>query len=446
MNKQTKIYRPYNWILFNVLAYYLVIFSVPQEIIGQANLRLEDCYKIALTNRVELKNAEIDKQNANWELVREKTGFLPTVNISYSHSLSYNNRANYFPGDYSGTLSTYCNMKIFDWFSVWRQIDIAKLKLYQIKEELNYKELEILTDVAESFFSLLFTNEQLLATELQLYLTDSILQKTQQLFSIGKIMQNDVEEVILQHIQEEKIMILLQKNYDLALIALSDVLQFHYDNAMIDFEYYENYSNVEFNFDEYHAYESSVVKNYPYLKVLETEKKIFQLNDHLLRSQNRPSIILNYSLSTGYSELVIKNPEINFYDNINNSFTGLITFAVSIPVFNNRNIKTNMLINKANINKNENTYNATLSNLKADLAKQYIDAKASVERFQLAQQELKTIKKVLDNRILLYTTGKSDIFTVLDYKKQYNDIEKTYILSKYEAILKSELLKLFLLE
>jgi outer membrane protein TolC len=102
-------------------------------------------------------------------------------------------------------------------------------------------------------------------------------------------------------------------------------------------------------------------------------------------------------------------------------------------------------MNKSNIRKNEHMFNAKLIPLKTDLQKQYIDAQASVERFRLAQQEFETIKKVLDNRLILYKNGESDIFTVLSYKKQYNDIEKNYILSKYDAMLKSELLKLYLL-
>lgn len=59
--------------------------------------------------------------------------------------------------------------------------------------------------------------------------------------------------------------------------------------------------------------------------------------------------------------------------------------------------------NKSNTRKNEHMFNVKLFRLKTDLQKQKIDAKASAERFRLAQQEFETTKKVLDNSLMIET-------------------------------------------
>ena len=234
------------------------------------------------------------------------------------------------------------------------------------------------------------------------------------------------------------------REYEIAYSNLINALQIS-DSIEIDFEYYDTLSNsLLFDLPVYKDYLQQSISNNPYIKTLELKLKNQELNYSITKILNRPTLDINYSASTGYSEQLINSVSIDLSQNLKNSFAGLIGVTLTIPIINRKEYRINVLTSENNIKIQKNINDAEYLNLSNILNKQYIETNSLIKQQQISLQEVESISKILQNRLALYLNGKDDIFSVLSYKRQYNSVEREYILLKFETMLQVELMKLFM--
>ena len=427
-----------------ILIFFLVsFFYVNIELSGQKKLILSDCFEIALANRSEIKNIGLELENSRKQLGSAKQKPFPTLNASVAHNLNYNATDNPLLGQYSGNLSISGRMPIFKWFNVWKEIQLANSEIDYRQRESDYQKLSVLLSVTEDFFNVLLRHEQLMSARQQLAITDTILQNTNELFKAGKIISTDVEESRLQFFREKKNVVNAQNAFKQAFLSLKKSMQVS-SNIDINFDYYSDREPVnEILMSGYEAFEKKAINNNPYLKLFAVKKQQAEINYQLIASQNRPYLELNYSLSSNYSEDYLRNTNWDFYNNLETSFHGGIGFTLTIPVFNRGNYSTQKAIAGNDIQKIQNNLDLELSNLRNLLNQQFLEAETVIQQYNLSERELKSIKVILNDKSQLYKIGKENIFTVLNYKQQYNEIMNNNLYLKYQGFMAINLLHLY---
>lgn len=423
----------------------LIVFHIAECLVNaQPKFRLGDCIDIALKNRVEIQNSNINIQNAEFSVQQAKFANSPTLNARYSHNHNYNAINSDLFGDYSGNMSLSGSFPLFEWLKYWKGIDLAENYLAEQNMQKSYQYFSVCKTTIEHFYSILYSYENIKATKRHLAISDSIRQNTIALFEAGKIMQNDVEEANLQFIQNQKSLHIGMREYEIAYSNLINALQIS-DSIEIDFEYYDTLSNsLLFDLPVYKDYLQQSISNNPYIKTLELKLKNQELNYSITKILNRPTLDINYSASTGYSEQLINSVSIDLSQNLKNSFAGLIGVTLTIPIINRKEYRINVLTSENNIKIQKNINDAEYLNLSNILNKQYIETNSLIKQQQISLQEVESISEILQNRLSLYLNGKDDIFSVLSYKRQYNSVEREYILLKFETMLQVELMKLFM--
>jgi outer membrane protein TolC len=426
------------------LAILLGIFVILSgEMVGQKKLRLTDCFEIALANRSEIKNIDLELENSRKELTSAKQKPFPTLNASVNHNLNYNATDNPLLGQYAGNMSLTGRMPIFKWFNVWKKIQLANSFIDYRKRESDYQKLFILMSVTEQFFNLLLRHEQLMSAQQQVAITDTILQNTNELFKAGKIISTDVEESRLQFLREKKNVVNAENAFKQAFFSLKKSLQAS-TNIEIDFDYYSDKEPLnEILMTGYEAFEKRAINNNPYLKLFAVKKQQAEINYQIIACKNRPSLELNYSLSSNYSEDYLMNTNWDFYNNLKTSFRGGIGFTMTIPVFNRGNYATQKVIAGNEIQKIRNNLDLELSNLINLLNQQFLEAETVIKQYNLSERELESIKVILNDKSQLYKIGKENIFTVLNYKQQYNEILNNNLYLKYQGFMAINLLHLY---
>ena len=334
-------------------------------------------------------------------------------------------------------------MPIFRWFNVWKKIQVANSEIDYRQREADNQRLSVLLSVTEDFFNVLLRHEQLLSARQQLAITDTILQNINELFKAGKIISTDVEESRLQLLREKKDVISAENALKLAYLSLKKSMQVS-SNIEIDFDYYSDKEPVnEILMSGYEAFEKRAINNNPYLNLLVVKKQQTEINYQIIASQNRPYIELNYLLSSNYSEDYLRNNNWDFYNNLEASFHGIIGFTLTIPIFNRGNYATQKVIARNDIQKIQNNLDLELSNFKNLLNQQFSDAEAIIKQYKLSERELESIKIILNDKSQLYRIGKENIFTVLNYKQQYNEIMNNNLYLKYQGLMAINLLYLY---
>lgn len=426
-----------------VIFFLASFFCVNLELSGQKRLILSDCFEIALSNRSEIKNIGLELENSRNELNSAKQNPFPTLNASVDHNLNYYAKDNPLLGQYSGNLSISGRMPIFRWFNVWKKVQVANSEIDYRQREADNQRLLVLLSVTEDFFNVLLRHEQLLSARQQLAITDTILQNTNELFRAGKIISTDVEESRLQLLREKKDVISAENALKLAYLSLKKSMQVS-SNIEIDFDYYSDKEPVnEILMSGYEAFEKRAISTNPYLKLLAVKKQQAEINYQIIASQNCPYLELNYSFLSNYSEDYLMNNNWDFYNNLEASFHGGIGFTLTIPVFNRGNYATQKMIARNDIQKIQNNLNLELSNFKNLLNQQFLDAEAVIKQYKLSERELESIKIILNDKSQLYRIGKENIFTVLNYKQQYNEIMNNNLYLKYQGFMAINLLHLY---
>jgi outer membrane protein TolC len=215
-------------------------------------------------------------------------------------------------------------------------------------------------------------------------------------------------------------------------------------NIEIDFDYYSDKEPLnEILMTGYEAFEKRAINNNPYLKLFAVKKQQAEINYQIIASQNRPYLELNYSLSGNYSEDYLMNTNWDFYNNLKTSFRGGIGFTMTIPVFNRGNYATQKVIAGNEIQKIRNNLDLELSNLINLLNQQFLEAETVIKQYNLSERELESIKVILNDKSQLYKIGKENIFTVLNYKQQYNEILNNNLYLKYQGFMAINLLHLY---
>ncbi|MGM0375735.1 MAG: TolC family protein [Bacteroidota bacterium] len=410
---------------------------------GQKKLRLIDCFEIAVTNGSEIKNAGLEFENAQKELKSVKQNPFPTLNASVSHNLNYNSGDKPLFGQYSGNLTASGSMPVFEWLNVWKEIQLANRAVDYQETKVDQQKFSLLLSVTEEFFNLLLRHEQLMAGKRQLAITDTILKNTKELYEAGKIISTDVEESKLQFLKEKKNVINSENAFNQALVSLKKVMQVS-GNIEIDYNHYSDKKPLsQLLAAGYETFEKRAVDNNPYLKLLSIQKQQAEINHQITKSLNRPYLDLNYSLSSNYSETSLRNSNMGIYDNLETSFGGFIELKLTIPIFNRGNYKKQKAVARNNIQKKQNNFDLELSNLTTLLNQQYQEAQST----NLTKQELKTIRVILKDKSQLQKIGKESIFTVLNYKQQFNEIMNKImnkcLYLKFQSQMASNILNLY---
>lgn len=283
-----------------------------------------------------------------------------------------------------------------------------------------------------------------MSAQQQITITDTILQNTIELFKAGKIISTDVEESRLQFLREKKNVVNAQNAFKQGFFSLKKAMQVS-KNIEIDFDYYSEKEPLnEILMAGYEAFEKRAINNNPYLKLFAVKKQQAEINYQIIASQNSPYLELNYSISSNYSEDYLRNTNWGFYNNLETSFHGGIGFTLTIPVFNRGNYATQKVIARNEIQKIRNNLDLELSNLRNLLNLQFLEAETVIKQYNLSERELESIKVILNDKSQLYKIGKENIFTVLNYKQQYNEIMNNNLYLKYQGFMAINLLHLYM--
>ena len=426
-------------LFFFIISFYCISVSAQQKLL------LSDCIEMAIKNSSSIKNIELEKDFNRWEVKQKYFNLAPDVNVGYSHKVRSFNQplAENWSIDWgnSGSYSISGSAVLFNWFNKWRDIRLSKIQVSQKEQEVFNKQFETYKSVVENFLNLILAKETYDALNEQKLISDSLFQRVEMLYRAGKIIQTDVDEANLQRIREENNIVKSGNSLRITEITLERILNSK-QSIDIDYGYYKVKRYDETALIDYRILEESAFKNSPYFKMLDEQKKINALSYKQVKNLAMPNMSLNYSLSSGYSGTPFGN-DIRFSRDLRNNYAGLVSLNISVPVFNGLKRKKDIFNQKLQVEKFENNYNEEIIQFSATLKQIHNNTQVAVIQYQNADEEVKCAKRIFSSYYKLYTNGKTDIFSVLNYKQKLIDVLLYRLKSKIELMANIETLKLY---
>ena len=154
------------------LILYFFYFGI--NIQAQTNLTFEKCLEIAFKNNLNIKNAEISEEIANYQHKGTIAKLLPTVSGSFSNNYSWgrgidpstNTFVNQEFKSYSGGLNSGINL--FSGFQNINSIKLAKQELESNKTTIQKIKNEIIIEIATKYTNIIYLKEIIKSNEQQI--------------------------------------------------------------------------------------------------------------------------------------------------------------------------------------------------------------------------------------------------------------------------------------
>ena len=429
--------------VFSIL--YFFYFGI--NIQAQTILTFEKCLEIAFKNNLNIKNAEISEEIANYQHKGTIAKLLPTVSGSFSNNYSWgrgidpstNTFVNQEFKSYSGGLNSGINL--FSGFQNINSIKLAKQELESNKTTIQKIKNEIIIEIATKYTNIIYLKEIIKSNEQQITSTQKQLELNQSKFELGYIPESDIFKIKSQLANEQLTLINNINQLSINELDLKQLINLPYTSKITLEPIKDNlFSKLNIDKNDESSINKALEQNPAYQLTLINQKKS-KINLALSRAVLYPSLNAGFGINSAYSN---NNTFFNFNEQINNNLAYGLSFSLSIPIFN-------QLQNRFKVKENKLNYQKTLIDTdieKNRLSKVVIqainDANASYSKYESSLSALEFSQKSYEADFLKLELGKISTNEFINTKNIYINNQAELIRSKYELMFNQSLVKFYL--
>ena len=328
----------------------VLILCLSKTLGAQDIWSLEKCIEYAWSNNLSIKQQNIEVSKSETRLLQDRLDFLPDLNVSFGHNLNWGRSVDLqnleiIHNKLSQSTSASANASIYllDGLSKLYGIKSSRKSLEISIQEVERLKDEISVSIARSYLQILLAKEVLAAAEESFNSLEKQRDRTRLLVEAGSQPYTSLLDIESQLASERVQVVTAENRVMTSTLALQQLLDLQYDpdfQIMVPDIDYTIQKYTGYNIDEIYAGALSM----PVIQSARLALTKGELDLKSAKGQFYPKISLAASYGTFYSSSTFA-PDGSVYpffeqfrDNINPS----ISIGLSIPIFNNWNVKTNV--------------------------------------------------------------------------------------------------------
>ena len=424
----------------------IALMMLSTTLFSQEKWSLEKCIRYAQENNLQIKQQQLAIQQAQNELRASKMEYIPSVNASMSHNMSWGRSVNLNDLEIienqmsqSTSMNFSASLPLFEGMrkqnsvkSNLKQLEIAGTNVEKLKDDISLS-------VTQSYLQVL------LAYEIEKTAAESLnsvklqVERCRILVEAGSQPYSSQLELEAQLANENVQVVSAKNNVGTSLLALAQLLDIE-DYTTFNIEI-PNISSLELaptlcDIDEIYLNALQL----PRIKGDELSLEQSKLQYKIQKGAALPTISFNAGYGTYFSD----NQETAFFQQFNNNRNPSVGFGLSIPIFNNLRNSTSVKNARLNVKQSELQLKISKQNLFKDIQQAYNEALASYEKMKAAKENMTSAKESFR-----YTQEKFDagILNGTDYtvaKTNLFKVESEYLQSKYQYIFQQKVLDYYM--
>ena len=424
----------------------IALMMLSTTLFSQEKWSLEKCIRYAQENNLQIKQQQLAIQQAQNELRASKMEYIPSVNASMSHNMSWGRSVNLNDLEIienqlsqSTSMNFSASLPLFEGMrkqnsvkSNLKQLEIAGTNVEKLKDDISLS-------VTQSYLQVL------LAYEIEKTAAESLnsvklqVERCRILVEAGSQPYSSLLELEAQLANENVQVVSAKNNVVTSLLALAQLLDIE-DYTTFNIEI-PNISSLELaptlcDIDEIYLNALQL----PRIKGDELSLEQSKLQYKIQKGAALPTISFNAGYGTYFSD----NQETAFFQQFNNNRNPSVGFGLSIPIFNNLRNSTSVKNARLNVKQSELQLKISKQNLLKDIQQAYNEALASYEKTKAAKENMTSAKESFR-----YTQEKFDagILNGTDYtvaKTNLFKVESEYLQSKYQYIFQQKVLDYYM--
>ncbi len=459
--------------------FFITVILISMSASSQKLWTLEDCINYAYANNIQIKQQSLNVEAAKDNLLQSKAGLLPDINGSASSYYNYGRTVDRFTNEFatdrvrSDNFYLSSSITLFNGFQLLNNIKKSKLDLMSSEYEVEKMKNDISLNVATAYLQVLYSKELLEIAKQQLDITEQQVERTKKLVDAGSVANGSLLDIEAQMATEEMNVVQAQNSVDMNYLTLTQMLELPGKEGFdIEKPLIEVIDSALSSVDVEKVYNSALAAR-PEIKSAEIKLESSVKSVAIAKGGRSPVISLGGSFGTGYSDARREVKDIQFYedtigytaeaspvyvltsiptydyslipynDQINDNLNKSIGIGISIPLFNNLRITTNISQSKLAAQNAEYNLQLAKNQLRKDIQQAYSDAQAALKKYNAAVKSVDALKESFR-----YAQQKFDLgmLTSVEYNEAKNKLAKAesdLLQAKYEYVFRIKILDFY---
>lgn len=406
---------------------------------------LSNCIRYALDNNIQVKKSAISISQGISNYRQARAALLPSLSASAGESFTSRKILDAGTGIYSpenaagGSYGLHSEMTVYNGNSLRNNIKLKSLEIITDSLLLEESKNNIEIAITQAYMQVLFARESVKLAEANEEASKLQLEQYKNLFDAGSIAENDYAQLQSQFSTDHYKLITARNNLSQQLLSLKQLLEMDYTKS-INVAYPDlSDSIVTVMLPEKNSVFITALEVMPDLKYSEIDIRKAELNYKTAKAGIYPSVSLSAGLSTGYGSNVGEP----FGSQLDHGFYKNAGISVSLPIYSNRQNKSNIEMAKYNIELAKLNYQDNKKALLQDVETTWLSAETSLGRFNAAISQLRSAEFSYQLAEQKFKAGLTDAVALVNAKTIYLSAQQEYLMAKYSAILNCKLLDFY---
>ena len=350
---------------------------------------LEKCIKYALEHNIQIRKSELTNQRYQYYADQAKAQRFPSVNASVSQNFNWSKSTTEGESGYSGVngsnVSVNSGVTVFNASKLTNQIKQAELDIQGGQYSLETTKESISLSILDAYLQVLYAEEQVKNSEKQIESTASQLNLASERLAMQVISRADYAQVKSQLATEKLNLANSGSQLAIAKVNLEQLMELpvsdDFNIAHPDLQEMVNQKRMP---DVKSVFEAALAIK-PQIKNAAVNKEIAAIDKKIAKADYFPTLSASAGLGTSYSNQ-FTDP---YFDQINNGISPSMGLSLSIPIYQRKQVKTNVAVAQIGYQDAElteiNTKNELRKNIEQaclDVRSAQVEYEANLENFQ----------------------------------------------------------------
>jgi outer membrane protein len=408
---------------------------------------IDDCIQYALEKNIQVKQAQVSSDINSIDLIYTKSAWYPSLSGSARQNFSWSNQVNnttgstVFKGSNGTNISLTSGMTVFNGNRIRNNVKQSEINYEASKYSTDVIKETVSLNVLNAYLQVLFAEEQVKNNNSQITSLEEQLNLAAERLKLGAIANSDYLQVKSQLATEKqtlataKSLLAINRITLMQLMELTDGTNFSIEHPNLD-----SLINQKRIPDPKEIYQIALgIK--PEVKNAELSKQSTQIGIDIAKSGFFPNISMSAGLATLYSSNTISGSSFGYQ--FKNNLSPSIGLSASIPIYLNRQVRTNVAIAKKNTeNADLNEYNVK-NQLRKAIEQSCQDVTSSQIEYESSVEAYNAVKESYDVASEKYFQGLMNSVDFLIQKTTYIATESALLQSKYRLIFSYKVLDFY---
>jgi outer membrane protein len=399
---------------------------------------LQSCIDYANKNNIQLNTLRLSQLINKQNLLLAKAAKYPNLFGNIGQYLTHSINANPVVGGFS-TQSSFASA--YSLTSAWTVYNGGYLNFNIKLQNLNLDEgglnieqtaNSLVLEITQDYLNVLLAKENIVYVEDLVKTSQAQLEQGRQQYSAGSIAKNALIELEAQTAADKYNLVSAQTAYRQNLLSLKQLLQLPWTYGMeIAIPDTIIATALVPSLD---VVQAAALSQRAEIKYAETGVRIAQMNLKMAKAEEFPVVSIGTTLASGYSN----NQSADYLKQLDYNFYQRIGLTVSVPIFNNRIYRTQVEINKIEIDEANLSLLGAKTTLSQEVEQAYINVLNAQAQYDAAVVQLKASQEGYRVESEEFKVGAANLVNLLQQKTLYVQALQAYIQAKYTAALNIE--------